>query len=170
MPELSIPYASLTVPQLVTIHNTLAAERGHAPLKSWHDSHCRLAERVAILRTHKKLPPEEPKRSAKPRKAKKRKQPLRDAILKALAIVSHYEDAKTGDFVSKGRKRNYPRPVIAVGLPYCEVMAIVRRQFPRRRFTPVLLRVCAARVRSGEPGYSKCKLPAKRPHGNPKGV
>lgn len=168
MPQIAIPYASLSIGQLVAIHNALAPERGETRLTSWHESRCLLAQRVAILRTKKPLPPpEEPKKRPVGR-PKKRNQPIRDAIMEALAFVSHYEDVKTGSIVRKrdaARYRRAGRKIVSVGLPYSECVIRVRRKFPGMSPCSGKFRVIATRVRDKEAGYETCKLPHKRPHG-----
>lgn len=166
MPLLSIPYHSLNTLGLLNIHNEMALRCGQPSLKTWRDSRCKLVQRVAILRTRKPLPPAPPKKlRGRPRKTR---QPMRDAIMESLAFVSHYEDAKTGTYVSKhaaGKYRRARRALVSVGLPYSECVKRVRRRFPHYAASSGTFRVIASRVRDRETGYEKCKLPHKRPHG-----
>lgn len=170
----TIPYGALSIPELLSIHNVMACERGTLTLRSWRNSHVRLVERVAILRTRKPIPAPTPEPKPKPRRSGRAaarivKSKMRNAILKALAVVSHYEDSVTGNYVSRQRALRMDRSkLIPVGLPYSEVARRVRVAVPGTVFSPVCLRVYAARVRGGEPGYERCKLPHKRPHGTPK--
>lgn len=128
-----IPFSTLDTPALLTLHNTLAQQCGEKTKKSWHDSRCRLVERVAILRTL----PAKKALAAKPavkklRKKVKREQPIRQAILAALAIVSHYEERVTGARVNVKdvRSAKHRHKLVSVGLHYADVLAIVRKKFP----------------------------------------
>lgn len=166
MPQVSIPYSTLSIPDLVLVHNDLAPARGFPPLRTWHDTRCKLVQRVATLRTWPPLPP---KLKAKPRgRPRKTRQPMRDAIMESLAYVDHYEDAKTGTRVSKraaAKYRRARRPLLSVGLPYSECMKRVRRRFPNYAASSGTFRVVAAFVRARAAGHENCKLPHKRPHG-----
>lgn len=167
MPRQQIPFSQLNIKTALFIHNQLAAERGVPPLNSWRGSLVDLIKRVAILNTQKPLA-KETKTKAKPtpRVPVKRSQPNRDAIIEALSFVSHYEHAKTGERIASSVAWRYRREdLISVGLPYSEVAKRVRKRAPTAKVTGSILRVNAANARKGDPGYERCKLPQKRPHG-----
>jgi len=159
-----IPFSTMNIPDLVAVHNQLAQPRGFAPLRAWGDSRCKLVERVAILRTYKPIPPEPKKGKAK---RLRRLQPIRDAILEALAFISHYEDAKTGEVVSKrAAKKRDPKTLLSIGLAYPEIIKRVRHRLRKPKWTceGITLRWTAAKVRNGAPGFEHGTLPQKRPH------
>jgi len=88
--------------------------------------------------------------------------------MESLSFVSHYEDAETGESVSKQAARTHRRngrQLLSIGLPYTECMERVRRRFPDYAAKLVTFRVIAAYVRARAPGHENCKLPHKRPHG-----
>jgi len=154
--------------------NDLASARGVAKIKSPpRGGRIELVQRVAILRAtpiSKKVIPVrkgmEKKRSGgtvarlaipvRRSVAKKRvpparpsrPSPIRDSILKHLAVVSHYE--KSG-----GKRRS-------VGLLYADVLARVKKDHPHARTDVRDLRVAASMVRQNVSGFA-CKLPDKRP-------
>lgn len=175
MPQ-AISFTTLKIPGLIEAHNVLASTRGVPPLRNWHDSRCKLAERVALLRTQKMIAPTpandntpQPKPKAPPR-PKRRRQPVRDAILKSLAFISHYENAKTGVHVHKLAAWRHERAdLISVGLPYSEVFKMVKKLAPDSNVSCAQLRLAANQVRAGQPGFAHCKLPTKRPHSSQKG-
>lgn len=174
MPDSPIAYKTLNTAQLLVLHNELATKRGKALLTSWRDSRYKLVERIALLRTVKELPPPETKMSAddllREAKKPKRKQPVRDAILRALAIISYYENAETGALLTKraARRLRHYKPnikLLSVGLSYPEVADRVRARRPDAKISGVFLRFCAAMARKQEPGFEHCTLPHKRPQG-----
>lgn len=146
MPQIKIDY-SAPLARLIALHNQLAAERGKLGIGK-HANRCDVVQRLAILRTMKPIPPPAPVRPKK-----KREQPIRDAILKALTFVDYYENAVTGERVSKYTSRR--NTVYSVGLSYSEVLARVRAQFPDARTSEADLRWNANQTR--------VKLPDIRP-------
>lgn len=147
MPQVKIDYRA-PLSELIALHNQLAAERGKPDIK--HCSRYELVKRLAILRTLKPLPPPPPVKQPK----KKREQPIRDAIVKALTFIEYYENCITGERVSKYINRQY-MAVNSVGLSYSEVLIRVRAQFPDARTTEADLRWNANQIRA--------KLPDIRP-------
>lgn len=164
MPRKQIPFSQLNTQTLLTIHNELAAAHGLEPLKSWRGAFVDLVKRVALLNT--KTPPQKEKTKPEPKRRRplpvKRKQPVRDAILEALAFVSHYE-TPAGIPINKYSPRN-KTGLISVGLSYAEVAERVRKSLPTARVSGSFMRWTAAMARKGEAGFA-IKLPQKRPHG-----
>jgi hypothetical protein len=157
----------MSTSQLLAKYNEFAPSRGVPTLKTWHDTRCKLVERLAILRTQK-IVVVAPPRSARKRKRKpaKRKQPIRSAVLRLLSIVVYFEDTKTGRIINKRSAWRFNRRnLISVGLSYPECVARLRLNFPRAKVCGRDLRWTATKVRAGEPGFEKCILPQKRPHG-----
>lgn len=154
-----VPFSQLDVPQLLTLHNTLAQQCGEPTKKSWHQSRTDLVMRVAILRT---LPA---KKQIAVAFKRPRRQPIREVMMKHLAVVSHYECGKTGKKLSRqAAARRQRSEVISVGLAYPEVLRRIRRELPDARTTGGTLRVACWATRNGEPGFEDFKLPQKRPH------
>lgn len=155
-----IPLSTMTTPELLAAYNSLAKDRGVEKLKKWSGTRCQLGERVAILRTMKRLPEKiAPKKSHRTKIAglgKPRPQAIRSATLAALCIVTHYEDSK-GNRVGKKTPR-----ALAVGLPYSAVLKIVRKQFPKSKVCTDSLWWAANKASSKTPGF-ECNLPHKRP-------
>jgi len=162
-----IPLALQSILQLLETHNALALERGEAQLKSWHASHCTLAQRVAILRTRSIVIGQQAQGVADTSLTHarvKRNMPIRRAMLAALSYIDHYEVAATGKALSKrAAKRHDRRTLLSVGLPYSEVITRIKQKVPNARTTPLALRVAAAAIREGQPGF-ETTLPQKRPH------
>lgn len=148
MPQIKIDY-SAPLTRLIALHNQLAAERGKPTIKRDRANRCDVVQRLAILRTFEPLPLPAP---VKPPK-KKRKQPIRDAILKALAFVDYHENCITGERINKYNNR--AGMTRSVGLSYQAVLARVREQFPDARTTEADLRWNANQTRA--------KLPDIRP-------
>lgn len=168
-------FSIMTIPQLLEAHNHLAKNRNKAALKSWHESRCKLAERVALLRTEKEIPPpEEPKKAraaaaaAKKRRLKKRLAPVRKAVLKLLAIVDHYEVIATGQKITPRAAKRYKRKdVLSVGLPYAEIVKRLRETCPYTKGgSGEFIRWNANQVRVKAAGFENCVLPDKRPRNN----
>lgn len=101
---------------------------------------------------------------------KRRAQPVRDAMLEALAFISHYERSD-GKRISKqmmGRKAApgvLPHSVVSVGLSYAQVRERVKKKHPESIISIDFMRWSAAMVRKGEPGFERGSLPDKRPRG-----
>ena len=169
MPQKSIAFSTMKIPELLATYNELAPSRGVRRLRVWSDSRYKLVERLAILRTRKIVPANMPtikRKKVVRRKAKKSKQPVRDAMLKALAFVVHYEDIRTGKFISKHKSKTLPRrKIISVGLSYSECARMVKSLAPKSHVTRSQLRFTASMVKSRErPGFANCILPDRRPH------
>jgi hypothetical protein len=168
MSRSAIPFSQLTIPELLTLHNTLAQQSGEPTRKTWSDSRGRLVERVAILRT---LPFKKVAAAAK-RRSDERARPLTLFILKTLAIVDHYQIAETGERITKAQAANWPRnTIISVGLAYPEVLERVQLEFPEARTSTLMLRQMAWQVRNHEPkngihpkDFDAFTMPDKRPH------
>lgn len=161
-----IPYTQLNVAQLVTIHNELAVDRGVDPINGrWSQGLCALAAKVAILRTQRPVPkPVITKRSrTAARRAKKRAAPLREFILKQLALVQRYEDPITNKFYGP-RTLNRPAGCVSVGFPYAMIAQRVAAKFPTCRSVSVMIEQTAHFARTGAEGF-ECQLPDKRPRG-----
>lgn len=152
-----INYSALSDSELVALHNALAPERDVSAMR-WN--RCELVERIAILRTLKPKRPPAPSRVVH---LATRKQPVRDAILKEIGLITHYEHAVSGDLIAVADASKYQtRLLISVGLPYAEVLARVRKQFPETRLSVADLRWSANQVRSMAAGFEGCSLPEKR--------
>jgi hypothetical protein len=161
-----VAFSQLDIPQLLTLHNTLAQQSGEPTKKTWHQSRTDLVTRVAILRT---LPA---KKEIARRKSVARERPLTLFILKLLTIVDRYEDAVTGESISKARAaRRDKSSLVSVGLAYAVILRRVLAQFPEARTSTLMLRQMAWQIRNSEPkngitedDFTKYPMPQKRPH------
>jgi hypothetical protein len=89
---------------------------------------------------------------------------VRDAILSALSIVTHFEHKRTGEEIAPTNVHHYSRKDLrSVGLSYPEALLVVQARCPGSRASTGFLRCCAHYVRMGEPGYEGCELPQVRP-------
>lgn len=153
----------MSIPQLLDTHNKLASKHGLNTLSSWRDGHCKLAERVALLRAHRGS---SSMKMQEERVRIHRPTPIRNAILRELARVSHYEVIATGKHISKRTAKRYKREeLLSVGYPYGVILDRLRVKCPESNSGGVVLRWTATQVRNGAPGFENCKLPQKRPHG-----
>lgn len=154
-------FRDLTIPELVSMHNRYAMDRGVDSMREWHGTTTKLVERIAILKTRPIVPSFEPA-PAKPAQPN-RSQPIRDATLRALSIVSHYEHKETGARVRKSEAALFkPAELFAVGLSFARVLARVKKQFPESKVCERDLRWTVTHVRYGSQGFENCKLPVKR--------
>ena len=92
-------------------------------------------------------------------------QPVRDAILAAITIVTHYEDKSTGRDVSLQEAQSLPRNSLrSAGLPYWKCLEIVKVRVPWSKTNGDVLRWTAHQVRIGASGFAGHELPQRRPH------
>lgn len=131
----------MTNAQLVELHNELNPE---APLSQWKGKKADLLTRIEALT---------PART------------VRECSLEYLCKVAYHED-KTKDpgpdnVVDVGHAN-----ARSVGLPYDEVLAAVREEFPNCETTVACLRWYAVKVRSEE--YEGYRLPQRRPRAKSK--
>lgn len=90
--------------------------------------------------------------------------PVHDAIVSALAVVSHFEDKATGRKISIAEAKLLPRDSVrSVGLSYTEVLKRVKERVPWSKASGVFLRVVAHQIRTNTLGYEDCELPQIRP-------
>lgn len=169
-PALNLATASTAA--ILAEYNTLARSRGLEQVEKWHGTHVDLVTNLALLRAgrvvpHRIVPTDEtgiPEPVAQA--IRKPHTPVRNAVLRVLAIVDHYEHRETGKTISKRRVKKFNRAaLVSVGLPYAEVLRRVRRRVPYSMITRAELRWYATMVRTRAKGFEHGRLPQKRPHG-----
>ncbi|MBR0876931.1 hypothetical protein JQ608_06905 [Bradyrhizobium liaoningense] len=159
----------MSTTELVGEYNRLAAIRNVPPLKAWKDSRVKLFELVSILRTVRPggpSPASAPAADSKmPLQRRPRGTPIRNAIVEALMVVTHYVERDTRRVVSNKEAMTRDRKtLLSVGLPYTECLERVKAKHPGCKTTLGALRVAAIRARNGLDGYEVFQLPQKRPH------
>ena len=97
-----------------------------------------------------------------PQSAIESKQPVRDEILKNLAIVHHYTRRDDDSEISVSEAHAYPRgALLSVGLDYNTIIKRLHENSHCRRVTNAEIRRVAHYARCGAEGYH-CDLPQTR--------
>ncbi len=153
-----IPYSQMRPLELMAFYNEHAKELGEPTLKR-PLPRCRMVERLALIRTRKPPKKEEPEQKTMPAG---RGTPIRDAAIKHLTAVAYYVDSKTGE---KIKPVNVTRRagLTSHGFSYQQIVARMRKRFPKSRVSIPYLHVECSNIRKGLYGG---KLPDRRPRSN----
>lgn len=161
---------ALKTAELVGIHNGLNAD---APLKTWKGKKGVLVDRIMELRAP--ILQEEPAADVPgpdegpTAKAASGERTIREAALELLCRVVYYEDRneKPDPLNNAGAHPDDVQNARSVGVPYDEIIAALRDEFPECQTSIACLRWYAVKVRAEEFGYESLRLPQRRPRVKP---
>ncbi len=150
----------MTNAALTEHYNDLAFDVGQDKIGPWKGKKSDLIARIEDLKF-------EVGDMGKPTAKDEKSRTVRAAAIEFLCHVTHHENrdepAGPDNVVEAGHDK-----ARSVGLPYDEIIRLIKEEFPASETTAACLRLYAVKIRVEEHGYEGLHLPQRRPRVKPR--